>query len=124
MKKVINNASFVLLALHLIMSGLYSLINEFSDYDLAIMYFGLEAFFCSTYGYVGSRSDKWISKQNTQIHSCYIAFRGIIYVFNYAGYETTSLNMLLNIIFFSLVIVVPFNLKCYFYGYYNNEQEK
>lgn len=126
MKKIINHSSFYLLALHLIMSGLYSLFNEFGsfrEYDLAIMYFGLEGFFCSVYGYVGSKSDKWISKQFTQIHSLFIAFRGILYVLNYAGCEITGFTMLLSIIVFSLVIVVPFNLKCYFYGYYNNEHE-
>lgn len=126
MKKIINHASFYLLALHLIMSGLYSLLNEFGsfhEYDLSIMYFGLEGFFCSSYGYVGSKSDKWISKQFTQIHSCFIALRGMVYVLHYSGHEITNLNMLLSIIVFSLVVVVPFNLKCYFYGYYNNEHE-
>lgn len=124
MKKAINHASFWLLALHLIMSGLYLLLNEFwswGEYDLAIMYFGLEALFCSAYGYVGSISDTWISKQFTQIHSCYIATRGIIYVLHYSGYESGNLDRLIYICLFSLIMIVVFNLKCYFYGYYNDK---
>lgn len=125
-KKLINHTSFCLLALHLIMSGLYLLLNEFGDwkeYDLAIMYFGLEALFCSSYGYVGSKSDKWISKQFTQIHSFYISLRGIIYVLHYSGYESGNLERLFYICAFSLIMIAVFNLKCYFYGYYNNDKE-
>jgi hypothetical protein len=107
------------------MSGLYLLLNEFGsfkEYDLAIMYFGLEALFCSAYGYIGSKSDKWISKQFTQIHSMFIAFRGIIYVLHYSGYEIGNLERLIYICLFSLIMIVTFNLKCYFYGYYNDKE--
>lgn len=128
MKKIINHFSFINLALHLIMSGLYlcwSIFVPYGSYELSVLYFGSETLFTSFSIYLASINKIWISKQHSQIHALYIAIRGIIYVLDDSGiYNTGNFERLIFLFVFSLVIVVPFNLKCYFYGYYNNEQEK
>ena len=120
--KLLRHLTFVNLVLHLIVSGLYLVINEFGsfkEYDLAVMYFGTEGVFCSAGIMLATNSKAWIEKQFSHIHSLFILLRGTVYVLHYTGYESGNLERLIWTCIFTLLMVAVFNLKCYFYGYYN-----
>ena len=110
---------FLLLA-HITVALIYLVLANLTGIKYPILYFGGEAFFFATSLLAATGAKLWIHKQFIYIHVCFVITRGIIYVLNDSEILIIgSVERLLIVCVFSALFVIPFFIKNYLNGYFN-----
>jgi hypothetical protein len=112
------------LALYLINSGIYLLINpEFKNLyknEFAAWYFGSEGLFTALLLYLSANANNIIAKQLVYVSAGFIGLRSIMYILNYTLIFTTDArHRMAFLCLYTLLIVVPVLISAYRHGHFN-----